>query len=274
MSPEPSNQSTTPRPHRKLIAGVYNYCDAWCARCVFQQQCRVYQDRLRYQAALAEGEEAVKRLGERDDEDEYEYEDDGRPPATEAQKAEFLAIVEAANNYKPTPEEERRIRRQCRRHDRLKARHPLTISGKAYMNAVLDMCQPLEALVAGMGDPIVDTALEAISRHACLIGAKTHRANSGLVAEDDDKDDDFEELCGVQSDSNGCAKLLRLAIAESREAWSVLMTVSALSTDGLPAAMIERLEALDQLVQNYFPRAMEFVRAGFDDRVGGADVER
>jgi hypothetical protein len=27
-------------------------------------------------------------------------------------------------------------------------------------------------------------------------------------------------------------------------------------------------------VQKYFPRAMEFVRPGFDDRVGGAEVER
>ena len=232
----------------------------------------MYLERQRYEAALAEGEEALKRLHEHDDdEDRYEYEDDA--PVSPAQKAEFLAMMEAANNFKLSPEEERRIEVQCRKQRRLKARHPLTISGKAYMNAVLDVRQPLEELVSVMGDPLVDTALDAITHHAWLIGAKAHRASSGLVGGDDD-DEDLDELLGVQSDSNGCAKLVRLAIAESRDAWSVLMTVSALSSDGLPVAMIERLDALDRQVQRYFPRAMEFVRAGFDNRAGGADAER
>jgi hypothetical protein len=274
MTPDLPQLPATPRPRPRLIAGVYNYCDAWCARCVFQQQCRVYLDRQKYEAALAEGEEAVKRLDERDAEDEYEYEDDGRPPVTEAQKAEFFAIVEAANNYQPTPDEARRMDAAYRRKSRLQKKHPLTLKGRAYMNAVLDIREPLAALLAPLGDPLIDTAFEAITHHAWLIGAKTHRATSGLVGDDEDDEDDLEERLDVQSDSNGCAKLLRLVIAESRNAWSVLFTTPALSTEGVPAAMLERLEELDAALQKHFPRAMEFVRAGFDDRVGGEEAER
>jgi hypothetical protein len=258
-----------------LIAGVYNYCDAWCERCVFQQQCRVYLERQKPEAALAEGEEPVKRLREPRDEDEYEYEDDGRPPVTEAQKAEFLAMVTEANNYKPTNEEARRFAAAERKKRALQKKHPLTVKGRAYMNAMWDLQKPMTEMVAAPGDPLVVAAFEVVAHHAYLIGGKTHRATTGLIwVEDDDEGDDPEERCGVQSDSNGCAKLLRIAIAESREAWSVLFTTPALSAEGLPASMLERLEDLDREIQTHFPRAMEFVRPGFDDRAGGEEAER
>ena len=60
-------------------------------------------------------------------------------------------------------------------------------------------------------------------------------------------------------------------IAESRDAWGVLMQIGSLGADGVPAAMVRRLEHLDANVANAFPRAMSFVRAGFDEE-GGAEA--
>ena len=56
------------------------------------------------------------------------------------------------------------------------------------------------------------------------------------------------------SDGNGCAKLVRLVIAESREAWHLLMQVGAASADGVPAAMVRRLDALDAAIDAGFPQ--------------------
>jgi hypothetical protein len=68
----------------------------------------------------------------------------------------------------------------------------------------------------------------------------------------------------VQSDANGTAKLVRLLIRESRDAWEVLAQVGSSESDELARGMIARLEALDALVDVRFPRAMDFVRPGFD----------
>jgi hypothetical protein len=67
----------------------------------------------------------------------------------------------------------------------------------------------------------------------------------------------------VQSDANGCAKLLRLLIAESHDAWNVLSGDE--QTAELEAEMLGRLCNLEDLVQQHFPRAMAFVRPGFDE---------
>ena len=78
-----------------------------------------------------------------------------------------------------------------------------------------------------------------------------------------------EERKAIRSDGDGCAKLARLVIAESREAWEVLMQVGRATANGVPAKMVERLEALDDEIAASFPRAMQFVRPGFDEEAEG-----
>lgn len=36
-----------------FIVGIYNYCDAWCARCAFTSHCRVFADLRETEAARA-----------------------------------------------------------------------------------------------------------------------------------------------------------------------------------------------------------------------------
>ena len=67
------------------------------------------------------------------------------------------------------------------------------------------------------------------------------------------------------SDGNGCAKLVRLMVAESRDGWRLLGGLPSVAADGVPAAMAARLEALDQQLDRAFPKAMAFVRPGLDE---------
>jgi hypothetical protein len=75
---------------------------------------------------------------------------------------------------------------------------------------------------------------------------------------------DFDEA-DLQSDANGSAKVARLLVSESRAAWRVLMEVGRAAADGVPAALVRLLDELDAQLAARFPRAMDFIRPGFDD---------
>jgi hypothetical protein len=101
-----------------------------------------------------------------------------------------------------------------------------------------------------------------------MIGAKVSRAVSGvaIARESGDPDDDR-----IQRDFNGSAKVALLGIAESRRAWTVLMAEGKATANGVPAQAVRMLDELDAGVRARFPRAMAFVRPGFDE---GNDVDR
>ena len=50
----------------ELIAGIYNFCDAWCERCLFTRRCRSFQ--LQQEASLANsqnpGDKLIQQLTE------------------------------------------------------------------------------------------------------------------------------------------------------------------------------------------------------------------
>jgi hypothetical protein len=117
-------------------------------------------------------------------------------------------------------------------------------------------------MLRGVEDPLARESLETIARFAFFIAVKTRRAAGALISAPDDDHEDDEIR---QSDGNGCAKLVRLVIAESREAWRLLRQLPSLAADGVPAAMVARLDDLDAHLAAAFPHAMAFVRAGFDE---------
>ena len=121
----------------------------------------------------------------------------------------------------------------------------------------------LRPLLEARADPVALAAVATIGRFASLIAVKTHRAVGALVSSIPDDDLDEDEF--RRSDGDGCAKLVRLIASESREAWQVLMQVGTATADGVPAAMVRRLEALDAELAAAFPRAMAFVRPGLDE---------
>lgn len=229
-----------------FVPGIYNYCDHWCARCPFQNRCLTHAMHLRMEQAVAQGQQAS--MGE--------ILDDLLGPRPEPPA--WMAELE---NTPPTPEETARIETHLATRDALSETDDTVLAAREYGQLAHSLAYTLGSDSRILADPVLSTAVETIAWHALLIAAKTHRAVSGLAtAADDDWDEDE-----VQNDGNGSAKLCRLVLAESRDAWESFMHAEHAVADGVPAAMIKRLDDLDAQLARKFPQAMQFIRPGFDE---------
>jgi hypothetical protein len=240
---------TSPR----FIPGIYNWCDRWCERCRFRTRCLTATMHADMEQAEARGEEFSTS----------DWFDKNLEPYNGPPRPWLDGLLEAAN--RPLSDAElREIDRQQEERERRLAADALVLDAKEYANIAFNVVTVLIADLKGHGDPVVLAALEAIERQYLCIAAKTYRACSGVVQNElDDRDLDADEE--LLEDYNGSAKIVRLMIAESRDAWAVLMQVGRAMADGVPKTMIERLDRLDRDLAVRFPRAMEFVRPGFDE---------
>jgi hypothetical protein len=234
--------------HARFIPGIYNYCDRWCERCRFAERCYSRALRLRFEDALARGL-PPEFTHEPPEEVEVPADNVARP---------WLAELERAQE-ESDPEELERILKQHDADDVRAREDPLVRQTAAYRDQALHFVRALGTVRHESQDPIVSAALEVIEAQAWAMSGKMFRAVRGLF--DRDLDDDPLE---VQTDANGSAKLMRLLIAESRSAWEVLTSVGHAVADGVPVRMMSDLLALDRDVASRFPRAMAFVRPGFD----------
>jgi hypothetical protein len=250
------------RPKRpRFIPGIYNYCDRWCERCRFQARCRLFRDMQRMEQVV-EGTLDRADLAALASDEEFEADmEEGRGPASPRERAEFLEFLQGADVV-PPPEEMAGIHAACERRAKLQTAHPLSREAMEYAETAHRLAGVLRPMVRDVGDPLARESLETIARFGFLIAIKTRRAAGALIraSDDDHEDDEFQ-----QSDGNGCAKLVRLVIGESREAWRLLMQLPSIAADGVPAAMAARLDDLDAHLAAAFPHAMAFVRAGFDE---------
>ncbi len=255
MSADQVGEKGSEAPKPRYVAGVYNYCDRWCERCPFNARCVIAAMHVRLDEARARGEDLagvdvpVEDAG-------ADLDDAARP------------WLDEALSRPPSPAEERQFEERQAERDRLANADPLVIRSREYSQFADRIARVLLADLDGHADPVVLTALDTIAWQALAIGPKTWRAVTGALDdlldadEDDDEEDEEDE---AQKDANGSAKIARLMVAESREAWSVLMQVGRATANGLPVRMVERLERLDQDLARRFPRAMAFVRPGFDE---------
>ena len=222
----------------QAIPGVYNYCDRWCERCPKQSQCEVYAD--------------VNGLP--------------CPPHPEPLSEPPDWLVEALDelNREPTPEELAEARLHDAKRQTLTGAHPASRLARRYTKTVFDFIR-----VQGhdpFHDPVICLAWDSVRALSALISVKTNRAIHEII--DRQLGDDWVDLTldprGVQSDGNGTAKLTRLIIRESREAW---LTVGRFERRWSRQAtdMAALLEELDRELTIAFPYAMEFVRPGFDE---------
>ena len=243
----------------RLVEGVSNHCDRWCDRCRFQDRCLLRCDERYREALIANGVEPMEAFKRIDDAHRQAFDAfwEALPPHERREREEML---EAA--HRPlTSAEERDVERAMQRREQARKSHPLCLSSDEYSDLARHILEVIRPLAEARKDEVVLAALETISWFSFTIHVKTARAIAGLVDRDTERDDE----AWLKSDANGTAKLTRLIIAESIEAWRVLMAAGHGTADGVPAAMIARLEKLDAGLAEVFPRAMEFVRAGFDE---------
>ncbi|HUL75577.1 MAG TPA: hypothetical protein VLT86_20860 [Vicinamibacterales bacterium] len=229
-----------------LVPGIYNYCDSRCAKCRFSQRCLSHLARERFEADDSERDVIGEILREREGEPR-------EPPE------EFLQMISEANAFVEamTPEEAEEIGRE---HDVLIERanaDRFVVAAHNYAMTCWNIIQALQPIVAERGDPVVIEAAETIAELAGVVSSKTFRAVSGSLDSDYDPFD-------LEHDAHGSAKVARLAVAESKRAWTVLMEIGRATADGVPARLLRVLEEIDAGLAARFPRAMSFVRPGFD----------
>jgi hypothetical protein len=246
----------------RFIPGVYNYCDRWCERCRLQARCRVYRDMTMMEAAISRGDssEAVSRLMDEQYAEDEREESAGRPPLTASAQLEWDRILELANRPLAPDELDAIDRAEERIRDRIDA-DPLSLASRELDELTRGVAAALRPVLDEKDDPVLTAAIETIERFAWLLSAKVHRALSGHIRAEADEDaggmDDF-------GDGDGTAKLVRLVLGEARAAWTVLRDAGV--GNGAPDGIIRRIDTLDTAMAARFPRAMWFVRPGFDEK--------
>jgi hypothetical protein len=134
---------------------------------------------------------------------------------------------------------------------------PLVARGSEYARASWSVLQGLLPILRRRADAVAADAVERLEEMCVTIASKVFRAVSSAL------DTDFD-AADPQSDANGSAKVALLLIEESRQAWRVLMQPGRAAANGVPARLVATLDAIEAGLLGRFPRALEFVRPGFD----------
>lgn len=244
-----------------FISGIHNYCDRWCERCVYTDRCRVFAtDREDRQVAKSDPkwetslepitktlQEAIKLLNKMAREKGIDL--TKTDPGFEKERAEQKTAVE---------------------------KHPLTRKSLAYLDlsrqwleqgqvkSCMDMIFKevelgIRTMQEGERDILrVRESLEVIRWYQHFIVAKSHRALMG-------KEGDYDkQLPEKERGYNGTAKITRIAIERSLQAWATLLGFFEEEKSALFRVMAALQQVQAQLAQT-FPNMDLFVRPGFDE---------
>lgn len=229
------------------IEGIFNYCTRRCGGCPFAARCTLYQSEREYERQRPDATwqervhdsfaETFRLLQEWCAREGIDFDEIRRAAAGEEMDPAFARADEAVDA------------------------DPLQALATAYTHAafkVVDAMAPARALRRWPRD--VEEALDTLSWHAGMIGAKVHRALHGLAERGVLGEDD-----PVQNDWNGSAKLARLLIEESKAAWAVVLREGEAPRDSPLLELVTLLDTIDKGLAERFPDAMAFVRPGFDE---------
>lgn len=239
-------------PH--LIPGIYNYCDGRCPRCPFNERCLSFLENrdLEAQQGPVTNDEALAEALERSIQRTIEF----LKEAAEREGFDLSAALAAGSKANDDASDDPARHR----------RDPLVVRAREYANMAHPVMQALRPVLVLRDDAALTDAADTIAWFSPLLAPKICRAIASRA-------DNADEPNDRQSDANGSAKVARLAIAESRRAWGVLMEAGKATADGVPAAAVKMLEDIDRQLAGRFPLAMEFVRPGFDEPAVAAGAQ-
>jgi hypothetical protein len=233
-----------------IIPGLHFFCDHRCWRCALAHRCQVplrmaqdppRPDRPRLNSPAARVADVVM--------------------ASLYVTVEQVGIVAEMAARSPAPSERADPAPAClpppadRRNDADK--DPLVVSAKEYASGSLRVLQALRPRLVRNSDEISCDAADRLEETCITVASKIHRAISSALEADADAQD-------LQGDANGSAKVALLLIDESRRAWRELMRPGRAVGNGAPARYVAMLDRLEAGLHERFPRALEFVRPGFD----------
>ena len=230
----------------RIIEGIFNYCTRRCELCRVTAQCSLYQSEREYerrhpdaswkdqvQDSFAETFRLLEAWCKREG---IDFEQIRREAENEESNAELDRIEEAA------------------RAD------PLQKLATGYMHGALNSADAMAtARAVRKWPPEVEAAFDTMTWNATMLSAKVHRALQGFGEREIFREDD-----PVQNDWNGSAKLARILVDESKRAWQVILREGEAPEDSPLVELVALLEQIDAMLVDRFPRAMEFIRPGFD----------
>jgi len=224
---------------------ISSYCDRWCERCPFTDRCSTY-------ACQA----AIVMCGDVADGIELAV---GAPHPVNSEKPEPLAVQWLADYIEPSADEIDKIQRdEEARRSRLE-RTPINGMAHAYMMRSTEWLDRHRDRLKAEADAVVREALEIIDWDAYFIGAKLHRAIDGRDRWEHGEEEDDD---AVQNDWNGSAKVALISLERSEAAWRA---IAQATSDAAASGLSDAIAALRLTVDEAFPRAMSFVRPGFDE---------
>jgi hypothetical protein len=230
----------------RLIRGIYNYCHRRCERCPFTDRCLGFRETRRYEQRHPDAS-VFDRLN-----DSFRQTFQLLKAWCEREGIDFDGVREEADA--PPWREDRSV------EDVIES-NPLYRMAMTYSQGAYVVVHSLERGGTGRAwPPDVRSAIDTIGWYACFIAGKIHRAIYGFG---EHGAHGFEDP--VQNDWNGSAKAAHLGIAESRKAWLTVLEAGEAPPDSPLRKMIELLDRIDSDTAGRFPRAMEFVRPGFDE---------
>ena len=248
-------------PDPTLIPTISSYCDRRCERCRFRERCGAYRLAGSWNDPAVQDERAVP-------------DNTGAGAVIRSLRQTVGMLRQLAETYGLAQDILDEDREKAERYEQAledKTMSDATVqSAKQYFLITMPIIRGLRPLIQARADEAASEAVDTIEAVAHLVASKVFRAVSAIHEDGHDPDD-------IQSDANGSAKIARILIAESRAAWKVLMEVGRATADGVPAQLVRRLEAIDAGIIEHLPRAMEFIRPGFDElegqRVPAGDLE-
>jgi hypothetical protein len=231
-----------------LIPGIYNYCHHRCEQCPFTGRCFSFRH---------EQQEA------------HDHPERGVEDHIEANFTRAAALMKAwceqhgidLDAVEDVPEGDESDTTTQSGDDEKADADVLQQMARRYSSEAYHIVAPLSNLSRFHAwAPAVAAAIDTIGWYSGLIPAKIGRALRGAANEDQFVDED-----PVQNDWNGSAKVARLAIAESMDAWRTLFEAGDTPVEASIRGTSNLLEQMDRDLAARFPLAMEFVRPGFDE---------
>lgn len=252
---------------KKLISGVYNYCDRWCERCPLTARCLVFK---------TERARDAKRGRARPDLANQAFWDElGNSFAVAMhmvmRDAKKLGInLDDAGERAAVEVEERQRRRLAARQGSAlhRAASVYWKSARKLLERLTPELTATEAalntqLRLGAGRPEavaaeIRDALEVVQWYLFFIDVKLQRAVSSRVDSQREGDD------GHPNDADGSAKVALIAIDRTIGAWARLRERLEGEADAMLDLLVQ-LERLRRATEREFPQARAFKRPGFDE---------